>query len=60
MTYDILKKANKWFRVHNIDTFINHGKMYINEGGFGFELSSEEIMYRAEEYKRLKRDNLIK
>lgn len=60
MTYDILKKANKWFRVHNINTFINKGKMYINEGEFEFELSSEEIMYRAEEYLRLKENNLIK
>lgn len=60
MTYDLLKKATKWFRVHNIDTFINKSKMYIKEGGFEFELSSEEIIYRAEEYVRLKESNLIK
>lgn len=60
ITYDILKQANKWFYLHNINVLISNGKMYINEGRFEFELSSDEIVHRAEEYKRLKQDNLTK
>jgi len=60
ITYDILKKANNWFKVHNISAFIDDGTMYIRNGEFEFQLSSAEVYYRAEEYVRLKTNNLIK
>jgi len=60
MTYEILHKALKWFKVHNIDAFINNGKMYLRADDFEFQLTSEEVEYRAEEYIRLKKNELIK
>lgn len=60
MSYAILKNAHDWFKVHDINTFISKGKLYINSGNFEFELSEEEIAYRAKEYKRLNQNNLIK
>lgn len=55
-----LKLAHKWFKLHNIPAYIVNGSIYYNQGAFEFELSRGEIIYRAIEYKRLKRNNLIK
>ncbi len=57
-----LKHANEWFKLHNIPTYIDkvNGTIYYDDGAFEFELSKDEIIYRAEEYMRLKRNNLIK
>lgn len=47
---NIIKYADSWFRLHNIPTIIEGDKMYILNGHFEFELSTEEINYRAECY----------
>jgi len=41
------KYAESWFRLQNIPTIIQGNKMYISNGHFEFELSFEEIKYRA-------------
>ena len=64
MEKEILINADKWFKLHDIKTFINKGskiwKLYIDIGNFELELSQDEIEYRANEYIRLKENNLIK
>ena len=40
---DILKKSDKWFALHDINTFIKNEKLYIDIGGFELELSKDEI-----------------
>lgn len=57
---DVLNNAFKWFEIHNISVFIDDGTIYINDGAFEFQISSAEVFYRAEEYVRLKTNNLIK
>jgi hypothetical protein len=57
---DALGNAFEWFKVHNISVFIENDTMYISDGTFEFQLSSAEVYYRAEEYIRLKTNNLIK
>lgn len=57
---DVLNNAFKWFEVHNISAFIDDNTIYIDYGTFEFQLSSAEVYYRAEEYVRLKTNNLIK
>lgn len=47
---NIIKYADNWFRLQNIPTIIKGDKMYISNGHFEFELSVEEIKYRAECY----------
>ena len=58
-----LKNANEWFKIHDIPTSILVGKkgqsLYINIGNFELQLAKEEIQYRANEYIRLKENNLI-
>lgn len=59
-----LKHAQEWFKIHQIKTYIYNNKeenlsLYYIDGAFEFELSKDEIIYRAEEYMRLKRNNLI-
>lgn len=60
ITKDTLNNANEWFKFHNVPTFIYDGTMYMQAYGFEFQLSSAEVFYRAEEYLRLKENNLIK
>mgnify|MGYP007047555708 FL=1 len=55
----VLNLAQEWFKIHNIPTLIYNNTIYYNEGSFEFELSKDEIIYRAEEYTRLKKNNLI-
>ena len=50
---DILKKADKWFALHDIDTFIQNDKMYINIGEFELELSKDEVEYRERLYDKV-------
>lgn len=47
---NIIKYADNWFRLQNIPTIIQDDKMYISNGHFEFEISVEEIKYRAECY----------
>tara|TARA_R100000664_G_scaffold27775_1_gene38693 strand:+ start:1809 stop:1985 length:177 start_codon:yes stop_codon:yes gene_type:complete len=54
MKTETLKNANKWFALHNINTFSIVDKMYIVVDGFEFELNKDEIKYREKlflEYK---------
>ena len=57
MEKEILINADKWFKLHDIKTFINKGskiwKLYIDIGNFELELSKEEIEYRGELYLEL-------
>ena len=58
---DILKKADKWFALHDINTFIQNDKMYIDIGEFELELSKDEVEYRERLYdKFIKQKNKIK
>ena len=59
-TNNTLKHAEQWFKIHEIKTYIYNDSLYYNEGSFEFELSKDEILYRAKEYTRLKTNNLIK
>ena len=45
-----LDYAQKWFQLHNVPTFIHDNSIYLSDGHFEFELSEEEINYRAECY----------
>ena len=58
-----LKNANEWFKIHDIPTSILMGKkghsLYIDIGNFELQLAEEEIQYRANEYIRLKENNLL-
>lgn len=54
-----IDEAQEWFKVHNINTFVNDSNTYIEVGDFEFKLCNYEVRYRAEEYKRLKENNLI-
>ncbi len=56
---NVLSFAQEWFKIHNIPTLIYNNTIYYNQGSFELELSKDEIIYRAEEYIRLKRNNLI-
>jgi len=57
---NVLSYAQEWFKIHEMPTLIYNNTIYYNEGSFELELSKDEIIYRAEEYLRLKRNNLIK
>ena len=57
---DNLINAEKWFKLHNISSFTQKNNLYIKIESFELELSEDEIRYRANEYKRLKKNNLIK
>ena len=52
--------ALEWFKVHNIAAFAEDGEVFVEIDGFEFELSDFEASYRADEYLRLKENNLIK
>ena len=65
LTNNTLKHAQEWFKIHQIKTYIYSNKegnssLYFIDGAFEFELSKEEILFRAKEYIRLKTHNLIK
>ena len=55
-----LQDAQAWFKVHDIPVYTFNAKMYYNTGDFELEISKSEIIYRAREYQRLKKYNLIK
>ncbi len=42
-----IEYAEKWFKLQNIATIIQDDKIYISNGHFEFELSTEEIRHRA-------------
>ena len=50
-----LEYADKWFQLHDITSFIHPKKdtIYVDFGNFEFELSKDEIKYRAELYLNL-------
>lgn len=54
---DILNDANEWFKLHNIPTFIHGTEMYIEVDGLEFQLSSAEVLYRAESYWLTSKEN---
>lgn len=43
----IIKYSENWFKLQNIPTIIQDDKIYISNGHFEFELSIEEVKYRA-------------
>jgi hypothetical protein len=51
--------ALNWFRAHNISAFVEDDSVYVEIDGFEFQLSYGEVLYRAEEYVRLKENNLL-
>ena len=53
-------QAEEWFKLHDILTFVDDSNMYISVGNFEFKLCNSEVRYRAEQYKRLVENNLIK
>ena len=54
------EEANKWFALHDIPSFVDdESSLYITVGGFEIQVSTSEVLYRAEEYRRLRDDNLI-
>jgi hypothetical protein len=58
-----LERANKWFQINNISSFIYDGNIYIKIGDSELELSSSEINYRAElflEYQIFKMELMLK
>lgn len=44
------KIADKWFWLHDIPTSLVNGRFKVCDGSFDFELSDEEIRYRADLY----------
>lgn len=54
-----IKYAENWFKLQNIPTIIQDDKMYISDGHFEFELSAEEINYRAECYLDSEKQKVI-
>ena len=42
-----IKYADNWFKLQDIDTIIQDDKIYISNGNFQFEISADEISYRA-------------
>ena len=65
LTNNTLKHAQECFKIPQIKTYIYSNKeenssLYFIDGAFEFELSKEEILFRAKEYIRLKTHNLIK
>ncbi len=54
--------ANEWFKVHNIQSFIhrNNTLYVVVDYDFELQLSNAETLYRAEEFRRLKEQDLIK
>ena len=42
-----IKYAKNWFKLQNIPVIIQDDKMHISNSHFEFELSVEEIRYRA-------------
>ena len=53
MTKETLIKANKFFALYQLDTFIKNNKMFLNIGNIELELSKEEIKSRAKQYINL-------
>ena len=60
METETLRNADRWFALHDINTFIHKDKIYIDTEAFELELSEKEIEYRAELYVNLKNKNLLK
>jgi len=50
----------EWFKLHDISTCVDDSNTYISVGIFEFKLCNSEVRYRAEQYKRLIKNNLIK
>ena len=58
-----LERANKWFEINNIKSFIHDGSIYIKVEDYELQLSSSEISYRAElflEYQIFKMKLMLK
>jgi hypothetical protein len=57
-----IKEADEWFRLHDIRTIIEDDNSIYIVCGYGHEvqISNGEISYRAELYRNLKENNLIK
>ena len=55
MEKETLIKANKFFALYQLDTFIKDNKIFLNLGDIEIEISKEEIKERAEQYIRLMR-----
>lgn len=52
-----IKKANRFFALYGINTFIKDNKIFLNLGNIEIEISKEEIKDRANQYELL---NIIK
>lgn len=55
-------EANEWFKLQDIPTFIDSDDtLYIEVGdGFEIQISTAEVSYRAELFRNLEKQNLIK
>lgn len=54
MKQETILNCNKWFKIHNINTFVHKNSIYLNLGNFEVELSEKEIEYRSKLYNSLK------
>ena len=50
ITQKTIVNCQKWFEIHNINTFIHNKSIYLNLGNFEVELSKKEIEFRAKLY----------
>ncbi len=54
-----IKYAENWFKLQDIPTIIQDDKIYISNGDFQFELSADEISYRAVCYLDSEKQGLL-
>ena len=59
---ETIQDAEQWFKAHDIPTYvdISNKTIFVKSGNFELELSADEIIYRAELFRELKENDLIK
>lgn len=59
---ETIQDAEQWFRIHDIPTYvdISNKTIYVKSEDFELELSADEIIYRAELFRELIENDLIK
>ena len=55
-----VKLADYWFWVHDYCTTVIDDQLWLDLGDFEIELTKNEIEYRASEFLRLVREDLLK
>ena len=60
MTTEKLKQAEKWFKLNDIECFIDDTSVYVDAAGYGVcvQISNAEIEYRAELYSNLQPEEI--